>query len=304
MEKTKPANVEAVGRVGILKPDPDDLLDDESTGLPSRSSIEKLNEPDPDEIGAEVVVVAEGEEPDPDEAMQRSEEPDPDESTSSVLVRTSLPIPVNREQEPDPDDSRAESDPDDALSIDQNNTISRGFQEPDPDDMLIKEKATEEPDPDESMHMANEPDPDESIFVSKEPDPDESGRAFEPDPDENAPDLDLGTVNDEIARIHDTTAAAMTRLQNAIHTLKQQASPAETTAAIRTLFTILRYAYFWVVTCDGVLVASFVFADGARFLTFHFHHFGFFGCLQFGLALVRLPTHELRRNSNWRASEC
>jgi hypothetical protein len=240
LENNKPAHVETTGRVGTLEPDPDDSLDHESTGLPLRSPIEKLNEPDPDEIGAGIVVVAEGQEPDPDEALQRSEEPDPDESTSSALVHTSLKVPITREQEPDPDDSRAEPDPDDALSIDQIKSTSRGFHEPDPDDMLTKEKVTQEPDPDECMHVANEPDPDESMRESEEPDPDESVRAHEPDPDENGQNLDLGTVNDEIARIQDTTSAAMTRLQTAINTLKQQASPAETSAAIRTLFTILR----------------------------------------------------------------
>jgi hypothetical protein len=164
------------------------------------SPVEKLNEPDPDDMEAEILVVAEG------------EEPDPDDSTSTASISK---LSASKEQEPDPDDARAEPDPDDA----QDKTIS---EEPDPDD---KEKATE-PDPDESMHVAAEPDPDESMH--------------EPDPDENGHALDLGTVNDEIARIQDTTSAAMTRLQNAINTLKKQASPAETTAAIRTLFTILR----------------------------------------------------------------
>lgn len=243
LEKNKSANVETKGEVGTFEPDPDDSLDHESTGLPSRSPLQKLNEPDPDEIVAEIVVVAEGQEPDPDDALQRGEEPDPDESTSSASVHTSSTVPVIRKREPDPDDSRAEPDPDDALSIDQDRTAPRGFQEPDPDDMLTEEKATEEPDPDECMHVADEPDLDESTRGIEEPDPDESVWAHEPDPDEIEHDLDLGMVSDEIARIQDTTAAAMTRLQHAINTLKQQASPAETTAAIQILFTILRYVY-------------------------------------------------------------
>ncbi|KAG0555120.1 hypothetical protein KC19_12G146000 [Ceratodon purpureus] len=239
-EKNQAGNVGTTGRVGTSEPDPDDSLGHESVGLSSRSPVEKMNEPDPDEVGAEIVVVAEGEEPDPDEALQRSEEPDPDESTFSTLANTSLTVSATREQEPDPDDSRAEPDPDDALFIDQEKITTGGFQEPDPDDMTTKEKVSQEPDPDECMHAADEPDPDESMRDREEPDPDESGRTHEPDPDENGHALDLGTVNDEIARIQDTATAAMTRLQNAVNTLKQQASPAETTAAIRTLFTILR----------------------------------------------------------------
>lgn len=292
MENSKPANVETTGRVGIVEPDPDDSLYHESLEFSSRSPVENLNEPDPDEIGAEIVVVAEGQEPDPDEALQRSEEPDPDESTSSASIHTSLTVPVTGEQEPDPDDSRAEPDPDDALSIHQDKTTLSGFQEPDPDDMITKEKATQEPDPDDCMHVADEPDPDESMRDREEPDPDESVRAREPDPDENGHALDLGMVNDEIARIQDTTSAAMIRLQNAINTIKQQASPAETTAAIRTLFTILRYVYL----CTGALAASFTFAD-SRCLTFHFIIRGFLGYLQFVASfIVYLSTEDLLRS--------
>lgn len=182
-------------------------------------------------------------EPDPDDALQHSEEPDPDENTSSPLNHALLPVMDTRSRIPGQVYSRTEPDPDN-LSIDQKHTSSRGFNEPDPDDMLIKEEATQEPDPDERMEMVGEPDPDESLRVNEEPDPDasaaESGRV-EPDPDENARDLDLGMVDGEIARIQDSTAAAMARLQNAITTLKRQASPSETNATIQVLFTIFRY---------------------------------------------------------------
>lgn len=123
---------------------------------------------------------------------------------------------------------KTEPDPDESTSVGE---------DPDPD----VSTNSEEPDPDESMD-SEEPDPDESMDA-EEPDPDESVKAYEPDPDENGRDLDFGTVNDEIARIQDATAAAMTRLQNAITTLRQQATPAETTTAIKALSTIVRYAF-------------------------------------------------------------
>ncbi|XP_024357843.1 uncharacterized protein [Physcomitrium patens] len=242
-------------RAGISEPDPDESMVHRSTSLPSWSSVEISNEPDPDEIAGEIVVTAEGQatgrelndqnarmEPDPDDALQHSEEPDPDENTSSPLNHALLPVMDTRSRIPGQVYSRTEPDPDN-LSIDQKHTSSSGFNEPDPDDMLIKEEATQEPDPDERMEMVGEPDPDESLRVNEEPDPDasaaESGRV-EPDPDENARDLDLGMVDGEIARIQDSTAAAMARLQNAITTLKRQASPSETNATIQVLFTIFR----------------------------------------------------------------
>jgi len=104
--------------------------------------------------------------------------------------------------------------------------------EPDPDESTERV----EPDPDESMDRG-EPDPDESRH-SKEPDPDESVKAHE-----NGYGPELGTVDEEIARIQDATAAAVTRLQHAVTTLRQQATAVEATTALQTLATIVRYAY-------------------------------------------------------------
>jgi hypothetical protein len=240
---------------GRAEPDPDE-------------AALKGKEPDPDESGPHDLVdkaerytdryqqvLTEKYEPDPDELRA---EPDPDESHIPMVTQDNIAC-VGNIQEPDPDEglctasSYEEPDPDEALM-----SIHKD-QEPDPDEALMSIHKDQEPDPDEalmSIHKDQEPDPDEvlmSIHKDQEPDPDEAlisiHKDQEPDPDEgiesgrgefNSQGMDIDVVDDELVRIQNATSGILSRLQSAIATLKKQASPADTTVAIQTLFTILR----------------------------------------------------------------
>ena len=192
-------------------------------------------------------------EPDPDEAALKGKEPDPDELGPHDLVdkaeryTDSSQQVLTEKHEPDPDELRAEPDPDEAHipMVTQDNIACVGNnQEPDPDEGLCTASSYEEPDPDEalmSIRKDQEPDPDEALISMRkdqEPDPDEgieSGRE-----EFNSQGMDIDVVDDELVRIQNATAGILSRLQSAIATLKEQASPADTTVAIQTLFTILR----------------------------------------------------------------
>lgn len=192
-------------------------------------------------------------EPDPDEAALKGKEPDPDESGPHDLVDKTERYTDRSQQvltekhEPDPDELRAEPDPDEAHipMVTQDNIACVGnIQEPDPDEGICTASSYEEPDPDEalmSIRKDQEPDPDEalmSVHKDQEPDPDdgiESGRE-----EFTSQGMDIDVVDDELVRIQNATAGILSRLQSAIATLKEQASPADTTVAIQTLFTILR----------------------------------------------------------------
>jgi hypothetical protein len=207
-------------------------------------------------------------EPDPDEAALKGKEPDPDESGPHDLVDKTERYTDRSQQvltekhEPDPDELRAEPDPDEAHipMVTQDNIACVGnIQEPDPDEGICTASSYEEPDPDEalmSIRKDQEPDPDEalmSVHKDQEPDPDEAlismHKDQEPDPDDGiesgreeftSQGMDIDVVDDELVRIQNATAGILSRLRSAIATLKEQASPADTTVAIQTLFTILR----------------------------------------------------------------
>lgn len=209
-------------------------------------------------------------EPDPDETLAtawKSEEPDPDEMLETMprdaereLCRQQATI-VTRKGKLNIDDRKDEPDPDEALASVNNSRVLKAAeglasadrkQEPDPDEGLLSVNKAQEPDPDEALanvRGAQEPDPDEalvSVTRARDPDLDEGLATFNRNKGdtESGYAVDLGDVDDEVARIQEAAAAATARLQKAIATLKQQANPAETMAAIQTLFTILRYRGF------------------------------------------------------------
>jgi hypothetical protein len=229
------------------------------------------NEPDPDDSQGnhhEVMDILNGgirpdktiDEPDPDDSQgnhhevmdivnggicpdKTIDEPDPDDSQGNhheAMDILNIGIcPGKTIDEPDPDDSQGNHhEVMDTLNggIRADKTID----EPDPDDCLVTEniedhlhlkKAYKEPDPDESetnQVVQAEPDPDDDLAAS-----DEVSRMQidEPDPDD-----------EELRRIQDPVSVVCSRLQKATETLRAELNSTEATAALQTLFKIIRYA--------------------------------------------------------------
>jgi hypothetical protein len=201
-------------------------------------------------------------------ASEVHEEPDPDDSIFNMHKEPGAKGQVEKgkvdienqhksqwkpHHQPDPDEhpfnqNKNEPDPDDSQGNHHEvmDTLNGGIRadktidEPDPDDCLVTEniedhlhlkKAYKEPDPDESetnQVVQAEPDPDDDLAAS-----DEVSRMQidEPDPDD-----------EELRRIQDPVSVVCSRLQKATETLRAELNSTEATAALQTLFKIIRYA--------------------------------------------------------------
>ncbi|KAJ6401397.1 hypothetical protein OIU84_016752 [Salix udensis] len=169
------------------------------------------------------------------------DEPDPDDSQGNYHVAMDIlnggTFPDKTNDEPDPDDSQGNHH--EVMDI-LNGGIhpEKNIDEPDPDDSLVTEsiedqlhlkKAYKEPDPDESetnQVVQAEPDPDDDLAASHEV---STMQIDEPDPDD-----------EELRRIQDPVTVICSRLQKAAETLRAELKSTEATAALQTLFKIIR----------------------------------------------------------------
>ncbi|KAJ6973352.1 hypothetical protein NC653_033630 [Populus alba x Populus x berolinensis] len=199
-------------------------------------------------------------------ASEAREEPDPDDSIFNMHKEPGAKGQVEKgkldienqhksqwkpHHQPDPDEhpfnqNKNEPDPDDSQGNHHEvmDTLNGGIfpdktiDEPDPDDCLVTEntedhlhlkKAYKEPDPDESetnQVVQAEPDPDDDLAASHEV---SRMQIDEPDPDD-----------EELRRIQDPVSVICSRLQKATETLRAELKSTEATAALQTLFKIIR----------------------------------------------------------------
>lgn len=192
-------------------------------------------------------------EPDPDDGVLKDgqvkmlDEPDPDDELATMShmhidVATERGEPSESsmhtgKDEPDPDDSRDEPDPDDSEFGEAVKTF-----EPDADDLTSKNvdlncQNTFEPDPDDSgMSLAVDGSNVEDVLVQDNNKHSSFGGV--PFVDDHMEE----SSNQELQIIEDPVAAICARLHKAIEMLRSEVAPAEATAALQTLFKIIRNA--------------------------------------------------------------
>ncbi|KAF9669577.1 hypothetical protein SADUNF_Sadunf14G0122000 [Salix dunnii] len=222
------------------EPDPDDSIFNMGKEPDAKVQVEKRN--------ADIENPHESQwkphhQPDPDEHQfnQNRNEPDPDDSQGNhdeaMDILNGGICPDKTIDEPDPDDSQGNRHV--AMDILNGGTFpDKTIDEPDPDDSLVIEssedqlhlkKAYKEPDPDESetnQVVQAEPDPDDDLAASHEV---SRMQIDEPDPDD-----------EELRRIQDPVTVICSRLQKAAETLRAELKSTEATAALQTLFKIIR----------------------------------------------------------------
>ncbi|KAJ6329474.1 hypothetical protein OIU77_011032 [Salix suchowensis] len=226
------------------EPDPDDSQGNHHEAMNILNggicSDKTIDEPDPDDSQGNhhlaMDILNGGTFPD-----KTNDEPDPDDSQGNhheamdILNGGTFPDKTN--DEPDPDDSQGNHH--EVMDI-LNGGVrpEKNIDEPDPDDSLVTEsiedqlhlkKAYKEPDPDESetsQVVQAEPDPDDDLAASHEV---SRMQIDEPDPDD-----------EELRRIQDPVTVICSRLQKAAETLRAELKSTEATAALQTLFKIIR----------------------------------------------------------------
>ncbi|KAJ6723770.1 ZINC METALLOPROTEINASE-LIKE PROTEIN [Salix koriyanagi] len=226
------------------EPDPDDSQGNHHEAMNILNggicSDKTIDEPDPDDSQGNHYLAMDilngGTFPD-----KTNDEPDPDDSQGNhheamdILNGGTFPDKTN--DEPDPDDSQGNHH--EVMDI-LNGGVrpEKNIDEPDPDDSLVTEsiedqlhlkKAYKEPDPDESetsQVVQAEPDPDDDLAASHEV---SRMQIDEPDPDD-----------EELRRIQDPVTVICSRLQKAAETLRAELKSTEATAALQTLFKIIR----------------------------------------------------------------
>ncbi|KAB5527681.1 hypothetical protein DKX38_021528 [Salix brachista] len=226
------------------EPDPDDSQGNHHEAMNILNggicSDKTIDEPDPDDSQGNHHVAMDilngGTFPD-----KTNDEPDPDDSQGNhheaMDILNGGAFPDKTIDEPDPDDSQGNHH--EVMDI-LNGGIrpEKNIDEPDPDNSLVTEsiedqlhlkKAYKEPDPDESetnQVVQAEPDPDDDLAASHEV---SRMQIDEPDPDD-----------EELRRIQDPVTVICSRLQKAAETLRAELKSTEATAALQTLFKIIR----------------------------------------------------------------
>ncbi|XP_008811148.2 uncharacterized protein LOC103722385 [Phoenix dactylifera] len=225
------------------EPDPDDAQAMENDVMHADFIMDNSN------LSSESSMLDEYGEPDPDDRLDNGRifEPDPDDSHA---VGSLVPS-----DEPDPDDSLV-------------GEVMKSFEEPGSDHIRPNKMS-------ENCQNMSEPDPDAPTATGTIKDAKQMGYTYvrenfaEPDPDEHATEMALktgnimepcaqdlqatetleaeldphdhmgGLDNQELQRIEEPVAAICTRLQRAIEMLRSEATPAEATSALKTLFKII-----------------------------------------------------------------
>uniref|UniRef100_A0A0E0EN38 WLM domain-containing protein n=1 Tax=Oryza meridionalis TaxID=40149 RepID=A0A0E0EN38_9ORYZ len=186
-------------------------------------------------------------EPDPDDVRQQSTagclEPDPDDSSNVDILSRELRIDGKQNGEPDPDDNgTSKFIPEPVNKMEVETELGSNFavlnSEPDPDDssnaILNKKLGTDRSD--ETTCEAVVQECGNKMEVETEQSRNSTISKSEPDPDDHAANSNIS----ELQRIEEPVAALCARLQKAIEMLRSQATPAEATSALQTLFKIIK----------------------------------------------------------------
>uniref|UniRef100_A0A0E0LWI5 WLM domain-containing protein n=1 Tax=Oryza punctata TaxID=4537 RepID=A0A0E0LWI5_ORYPU len=223
-----------------VEPDPDDNDDmnvDVGTGASWSSVSRSFTEQD----------TISHSEPDPDDICHQSSagclEPDPDDSSNVDILSRELGIDGKQNGEPDPDDndtSKFIPEPVNKMEVEtesgSNFTILNSESDPDDSRNAILNKKLGTDRSDETTCEAVVEECGNKMEVETEQSRNSTTLKSEPDPDDHAAASNIS----ELQRIEEPVAALCARLQKAIEMLRSQATPAEATSALQTLFKIIK----------------------------------------------------------------